>query len=95
MAGVTLIVVNEPKFKKHKKYVGDNWPQGAWERGQRVSKMGVPVVWDTMTRGPGKRAERYRKKLVADRAPFIETEHPPGTFDGYEGPVIEFITGGK
>jgi hypothetical protein len=39
-------------------------------------------------RGPGKRARRYRKKLIADNVAF--TAQGLQSAEGYEGPVIEF-----
>jgi hypothetical protein len=38
--------------------------------------------------GPGKRARRYRKKLIADNVAF--TAQGLQSAEGYEGPVIEF-----
>jgi hypothetical protein len=55
--------------------------------------MGVPDIWFTKTRAPGQRVERYRKNLIANKIPFIEGA--PREVPGYEGPVVEFLTGDR
>lgn len=92
MAGVTIIAVDEPKFKKSKVMGWCTWWRGDWVRGERMQDpaTGLPGVWDTKTRGPFARAERYRKLLHAQGVDFTVQVHASSVPE-YTGEVVKFI----